>query len=137
MVFPIPSTGLPRPDGAPELSGNPRPTTGHGHNTPTDQAKHVYSTHQTEDKARQLSAGLTGMHVKYRESFRQALFGGVIRSAEATYLGPFAVNCIRSGLDAQEALVEAVMTDLQELASSGSPSAETTLDFEIQIARLA
>ena len=47
------------------------------------------------------------MHVKYKAAVRQSLPKGIIRSA----------------LDAQEALVEAIMADLKELASKGSQSA--------------
>ena len=47
-----------RPYGAPalKLDANARDESWYGHNTPTDQARHAYSTQQTEDKARRITA---------------------------------------------------------------------------------
>ena len=59
---------------------------------------------------------------------RQAHPGGTTHSAEDADLGPSTANCIRSALDAQKTLVEAVMADLEELAEKGSPGATTVLD---------
>ena len=72
---PTPSKGMKRPDGAPapNLDVNKRDQSGYGRNTPTDQAKHAYSTQQTEDKARRLAAELTGMHVECKVNLKQAL----------------------------------------------------------------
>ena len=72
LVFqPTPSTGMKRPDGAlaPKPDIGKRDQSGYGRNTPTDQAKHAYSTQQ-EDKARRLTAERTGMHVKYKATLR-------------------------------------------------------------------
>ena len=57
--------GMKRPGGAPapRLDVNTRDESWYGRNTPTDHAKHAYSTQQTEDKARRITAELTGMHV--------------------------------------------------------------------------
>ena len=112
---------------APRLGAITRDDSWYGRNTPTDQAKHAYSTQQIEDKARRLTAELTGLHVKYRMALRQTLPGGITRPAEATDLGPSTANCIRSALDAQLALAEAIMSDLGDLAARGSPSATTIL----------
>ena len=102
-------------------TGATRPLTRH-------QAKHAYSTQQALDKARRPTAKLTGMHVKYKAALRQAPPHGIIRPSEAADLGPSTVNCIRSALDAQQALVEAIMADLETLASKGSPSAAAVLE---------
>ena len=85
MLQPTPSTGMRRPGGSPtpKLDVNARGELLYGHNTPTDQAKHAYSTQQTEDKARRLTAELTGMHVKYKAALRQTLPEGITRPAEA------------------------------------------------------
>ena len=68
------------------------------------------------------------MHVKCRVTLRQTLPGGFTRPAEATDLGPSTANCIRSALDPQLALAEAIMADLGDLARQGSPSATAILD---------
>ena len=96
------------PGGAPvsEPREQKRTQSGYGHNTPTDQAKHAYSTRHAKEKARRLTAEFTAMHVIYKAALRQAL-------PEATDLGPSTANCIRSALDAQEALVGAVMADFR------------------------
>ena len=112
---------------APGLIDDKRAHSGYGRNTPTPEAKHAYSTQQTEDKARRLTAELTGMHVEYKAALRLALPEGTIHPAEATDLGPSLVNCIRSAPDVQEAIVEATMVELEELASKGSPSAAVVL----------
>ena len=119
-----------RPGGAPasDPDDSKRDQSGYGRNTPSDQAKHAYSTQQAENKARRLTAELTGMHVKYKAALREGHPGGITRPAEAADLGPSTVNCIRSALGAKEALVESVMADLAELASKGFPSAAAVLD---------
>ena len=132
--FRTPSTGMPRPEGAPKPSEELRPAIGYGHNTPTGQAKNAYSTKQTEDKARRRTAELTDMRVKYRAALRQTPPDGTVHPAETADLGPPTANCIRSALDAQEALADAAMADLQELVSSGSPSAATILgSFQLDV----
>ena len=60
-------------------------------------------------------------------ALRQTLPGGITRPAEATDLGPSTANCIRSALDAQLALAEAIMSDLGDLAARGFPSATAIL----------
>ena len=129
VLQPTTNTGMKRPAGAPapKRDTGTREESWYGRNTPTDQAKNAYSTQQTADKARRLTAELTGMHVKYRMALRQTLPGGITRPAEATDLGPSTVNCIRSALDAQLALAEAIMADLGDLAERGPPSATTIL----------
>ena len=130
VLQPTPSTGMKRPAGAPapKLDASTRDESWYGHSTPTDQAKHAYSTQQTKDKARHLTAELTGLHVKCRMTLRQTLPETITRPAEATDLGPSTTNCIRSALDAQLALAEAILSDLGDLAARGSPSATTILD---------
>ena len=58
VLQPAPSTGMKRPAGAPapRLGTSERDESWYGRNTPTDQAKHAYSTQQTKDKARRLIA---------------------------------------------------------------------------------
>ena len=63
--FPTSSTGMPRPDGAPEPKEDTRTHAGCGRNTPTDQAKRAYSTQQTEDKVHRLTAELTPLFVAF------------------------------------------------------------------------
>ena len=74
-----------RPDSAytPKLGAITRDESWYWRNTPTDQAKHAYSTQQTEDKGRRLTAELTGMHVKCKAALRQTLPEGITRPAEA------------------------------------------------------
>ena len=67
------------------------------------------------------------MHVKYKAALRQAPPECIIRPAEAADLGLSTVYCIRSALNAQGVLVEAIMGDLEKLASKGSPSAAAVL----------
>ena len=43
-----------------------RDQSGYRRNTPTGQAKHAYSTQQTEGKARRLAAKLTSTHAKFK-----------------------------------------------------------------------
>ena len=119
-----------RPPGAPapRPGASERDESWYDRNTPTDQVKHAYSTQQTEDKARRLTAELTGHHVKYRMAIRLTLPAGVARQAEPTDLGPSTANCVRSALDAQLALAGSIMSDLKDLALRGSPSATTILD---------
>ena len=82
---------------------------------------------QDEDTARRLAVELTGKQIKYKAALRKTITEGITRPAEATDLGPSAVNRIRSALDAQKALAEATMADPGELAEKGSPSATTVL----------
>ena len=63
----------------------------------------------------------------YKAALRQAPPDGIIFPAEAADLDPSTANCIRSALDAQQALVEAVIAELEELAEKGSPIAATVL----------
>ena len=127
---PTPSTGMKLPDGAP--APNPdddkRDQSGYERSTPTDQAKRSYSIQQTEDKVRCLIAELTGMHVKNNAALWQVHPEGIVCPAEAANLGPSTANCMRSALGAQEALVESVIADLEELASKGSPNAAIVFD---------
>ena len=60
-------------------------------------------------------------------ALRQTLPEGITRPAEATDLGPSTANCIRSALDAQMALAEAIISYLGDLAARGSPGATTAL----------
>ena len=75
VLQPTPSTGMKRPAGAPapRSGASERDESWYGRNTPTDQAKLAYSNQQTEDKARRLTAELTGHHVKCRMAIRRAL----------------------------------------------------------------
>ena len=83
-----------RPNGvpAPSPTDDKQDWFGYGRNTPTDQAKHAYSTQQTEDKARRLIAELPGMQVKCKATPGLILPDGIIRPAEAMDLGPSTVN---------------------------------------------
>ena len=95
MYLPTPSTGIKRPNGAPvpEPNDDKRAELCYGQKTPKDQAKHAYSTQQNEDKALRLTAEFTYMRLKYKAALRQALPDGIIRTAEATNLGPSTANC--------------------------------------------
>ena len=72
------------------------------------------------DKARRLTAELSGVHVKYKAKRMQAHPGGIICPTKAADLVPFTVNYIRSALDAQEAPVGAIKAVLEALSQSSA-----------------
>ena len=79
---------------------------------------------RTQDVARELTAELTSLHVRYKNALRAVLPVGVRRPAEVGDLGPSAVACIRSTLFAQTELASAILRDLERLAAK-SRSART------------
>ena len=82
---------------------------------------------RTQDAARELTAELTSLHVRYKNALRAALPVGVRRPAEVGDLGPSAVACIRSTLFAQTELADAILRDLGRLAAK-SRSAKTVYE---------
>ena len=130
VAHPTPNLGLLRPRGttAPTPAAESREAY-HGARgfSATEQARLAESSMRTQDAARELTAELTSLHVRYKNALRAALPVGVRRPAEVGDLGPSAVACIRSTLFAQTELADAILRDLERLAGK-SRSAKTVYE---------
>ena len=130
VAHPTPNVGPLRPRGTtvPSPAAESREAY-HGARTfsATDQARLAESSMRTQDAARELTAELTSLHVRYKNALRAALPAGVRRPAEVGDLGPSAVACIRSTLFAQTELADAILRDLERLAAK-SRSAKTVYE---------
>ena len=92
--------------------------------TATDQTRLAESPMRTQDTARELTAELTSLHIRYKNALRAVLPAGVRRPAEVGDLGLSAAACIRSNLLAQAELAGAIFGDVERLAAKLVPECQ-------------